>query len=288
LWKSGNSIMVEGPEPLGVAALIGNTPGVAWVAVGFAVRSFGGLSAVSAVIARKYLKPGDRFSVEAEGSSGVLASDVQGAVASGALEAVKGARVSQDRPKVRFRAAYDGSRGVVGIEARVGPGGFPTGRSSVTCLVSGGKHSSVVSWMALLAGYRLRLLHAKVDEEGMLEAARLYSELSHRTDPRALRLEVVEGGRPAEVLARLVKGSKGPVFGGFHPNGGEIPESLAGIALAPLFVMPEERFEVEFDSLSLKGIKSKMHWMSSGSRNANVRSFGGVTADISAVRDGLR
>jgi hypothetical protein len=101
-------------------------------------------------------------------------------------------------------------------------------------------------------------------------------------------LEVVEGGRPAEVLARLVKGSKGPVFGGFNPNGGKVPESLAGIALAPLFVMPEERFDVEFDSLSLRGTNSKVHWIFSRSRKVVVRSFGGVSAEISQVLDGLR
>jgi len=41
----------------------------------------------------------------------------------------------------------------------------PTSRGNrVHCLVSGGYHSSVVSWMAALSGFSLTLVHARADD----------------------------------------------------------------------------------------------------------------------------
>jgi adenylyl- and sulfurtransferase ThiI len=285
--RTGGSVVVEGLEPLGVAAVLENTPGVSWVAAGLASLSFKDLLDDSASLARTYLKRGDRFSVEAEGSSGEVKPDVAGGVTSRILESVKGTRVSQENPGIRFRTAFEGSKGVVGVEVARGPGGIPTGGEGVVSLVSGGKHSSVVTWMALLAGYRIRLVHAKMNHESLLEAARLYAELSHRTDPRGLMLEVVEGESLLGGLAGIVRRSKRPVFGGFHAPGGPIPGLFRGLLLAPLYLLAEERFDAEFDSLSLKGYDAKMSWGAGRVGETRVRRFGGVTADVSAVIDGL-
>jgi hypothetical protein len=286
IWTSGMSIVVEGGEPLGVAAALDKTPGVSWIAAGLASRSFEELLEDSATLARVYLKRGDRFSVYAEGSGGVVKSDVEGGVTSKILESVKGTRVSRENPEVKFRAAFDGTKGVVGVEVASGPGGAPTGDESVVCLVSGGKHSSVVSWMALLNGYRVTLVHAKLNHQSMLEAARLYSELSHRTDPQALMLQVLEGGSPVGGLNTIVRRSKFPVFGGFHA-GVPPPRILGGHVQAPLYVLAEEKFKSEFDSLSLKGYEAKMSWDNGAIGKVKVRSFGGITADVSEVIDGL-
>ncbi|HEY6283686.1 MAG TPA: hypothetical protein VIW22_07155 [Nitrososphaerales archaeon] len=264
-----------------------HTPGVSWIAAGLSSRSFNKLLEDSAALAKNYLKRGDRFSLEAEGSGGVVRSDIAGGMISRILESSKGTRVSHEDPKIRFRTAFDGFRGVVGVEIARGPGGVPTGAHSAACLVSGGRHSSVVSWMALLAGYKVRLVHAQVDEESLLGVARLYAELSHRTDPRGLMLQVVDSKSSASALARIVRGMNEPVFGGFHTSGRRIPKPLKGLVAAPLYLMSEEMFDEKSDSLALKSYVAKMSWDSGKNEDAQIRSFGGVTADVSEVVDGL-
>jgi adenylyl- and sulfurtransferase ThiI len=279
--------VVEGMEPLKVAALLKNTPGVGWIAAGLVSKSFKGLLEDSATLARVYLKPGFKFSVEADGSVGATKSDVEGALTSRILESAKGSRVSQGSPKVRFRSAFDGQRGVIGVEIASGPGGVPTGVNAAVCLVSGGRHSSVVAWMALLAGFSVRLVHVLVNEESLLGAARLYSELSHRTDPRKLTLQVAEGRSLTGVLVGIVRGVNEPVFGGFQPTGVPIPRPLKGRVLAPLYLLAEERFSAEFDSLGLRSHEAKGSWDAGKDEDRRVRSFGGVTADVSEVVDRL-
>ena len=286
-WTSGGSIIVEDMEPLGVAAKLEHTPGVSWIAAGLASRSFNELLENSATLARNYLKRGDRFSLDAEGSGDMARPDVAGGLISRILESSKGTRVSLENPKIRFRTAFDGPRGVVGVEIARGPGGIPTGVQSAACLVSGGRHSSVVAWMALLAGYKVRLVHALVGEESLLGVARLYAELSHRTDPRGLMLQVVEGKSPSSSLMGIVRSTNEPVFGGFHASGRGIPRSFKGRVVSPLYLMSEEMFDEESDSLALKSYDAKMTWASGRNEEAQIRSFGGVTADVSEVVDGL-
>jgi adenylyl- and sulfurtransferase ThiI len=286
MWRSGKSIVIEGREPIGVAAMLGHTPGVSWIAAGLVSRSFKELLKDSATLAKVYLKRRNKFSVEAEGNGGVEKSDVEGAVTSKILESVKGARASREGRAIRFRAALDGSKGVVGVEVASGPGGAPTGDEGVVCLVSGGLHSSVVAWMCLLNGYKVTLVHAELNQRSVLEAARLYSELSHRTYPRGLELQVLKGKSPPGELNRVARSSKLPVFGGFH-RGAPGPKFLGGRVVSPLYVLSEERFESEFEALSLQGYDAKMKWDNLVGGDMKVKSFGGVTADVSEVVDGL-
>jgi adenylyl- and sulfurtransferase ThiI len=170
----GDSVVVRGSEPLGVAALVRFMPGISWIAAGFAAQSWGDMAKAGGTLAKSYLRRGERFSVEAEGTRSTSVSDVGGMVTSRILETVKGARVSES-PRVRFRVAADGRVGVVGVEVSAGVGGVPTGTEEATCFVSGGVHSSVCAWMASLAGYRVRMVHAKESEQSVLAVARLYS-----------------------------------------------------------------------------------------------------------------
>jgi hypothetical protein len=284
--KVGTSVAVRGPEPLGVAAVLGLMPGVDWIAAGGACSSATELYALACALAKNYLRRGDRFTVEAKGADNVMASDVGGSITSKILESVRGARVSVESPKARFRAAFDGENGVVGVEVKKGPGGVPTGRNSAFCLVSGGRHSSVVAWHAVLLGFRVQLVHAKFSDESLRAVARLYSELSHRADPRWLGLEVLEGGSIREILIRYAELSKNPVFGGFSPSGGERLLGLPSV-LAPLYLMPEERFQTEFEALGIKGLDSPEDWDKSGPMKLTKRKFGGRAADVSGVLDGL-
>lgn len=281
-------MLVEGPEPVRVASLFRHMPGVSWVAVGLAAESFNELKAGSADLARRYLRRGYRFSVLAEASGNVASGDVAGTVVSAALEAVRGTRTDEAKPRVRFRAAFDGARGAVGVELSDGPGGVPTGAEGVTCLVSGGKHSSVLCWMALLAGFRVRMVHAKVDERSLVAVADLYEEVSHRVDPIGLSLEVLQGGDPASSLLGAVQKVKGSAFGGFHSACSRVPAAMKGKVGAPIYLLPEESFELEFRELRLKRYEEKLDWGMTGPRAARRLAFGGVRADISQVLDGLR
>ncbi len=282
----GGSIVIAGPEPLALSALLGGKSGVAWTAAGLTAASRRELASASATLARGYLRRGDGFSIEAEGGGGATSADVSGTITSAILETVKGTRVSSEAPNVKFRATSEGAGGVVGVEVRAGPGGVPTGNCWATCLVSGGIHSAVVASDAILAGYRLRLVHASAGEESLLAVARLYVELCHRCDPRGLKLEVLEGDPVQSGLAAVAAKAEGEVFGGFHfPC--PVPRSLSK-ASAPLFLLPEERFRAEFDALGITGFESETDWAGRGTGRPRVKRYRGPAADVSAVLDGLR
>ena len=282
--KLGDSVAIVGPEPLRLAALVGNLPGVSWVAVGLTAHSHRELSAAARKLAERYLRKGDRFFVEAEGRDGVLATDISGIVTSALLDRAKGSRVSSDSPRVRFRAAYDGEKGVAGVEVKLGPGGSPTGREQIACFVSGGIHSSVVAWEAVLHGFKVRLVHAKYSEESLRAVASLYSELSYRADPRGLSLEVLEGESVGGALSRYAGSFRGKVFAGYTPGaqGRQLPK-----VLSPLYLMSEEEFASEFIALGIKSFDPPEDWDRERKWERLVRRFAGRRADVSDVLDGM-
>lgn len=280
----GDSLTLVGTEPLRLAALFSNMPGVSWVAAGFTARSLGELSTAAGQLAKRYLRKGDRFSVGVEGTAGVLASDISGIVTSAALDAVKGSRVSNESPRVRFRSAFDGQNGVAGVEVRRGPGGAPTGRDQVACLVSGGIHSSVVAWNAVLQGFRVRLVHARYSEESMRAVARLYSELSYRADPRGLSLEVLEGESVGSTLSRYAGTSSMKVFAGY--TSGNKRRELQKV-ISPLYLMSEERFASESEAMGIQSFDALEEWDKKGKGKRLVRRIVGKRADVSGVLDGI-
>ena len=286
--RNGNSLIFSGVDPVGTAELLRHVPGVSWLAVGFPVGSNKSLKRGASVLARKYLKPGRRFSVVTEVSgTSVPASDFTGAANFAILEAVEGARVDEAKPNVTFRVALDGSAGAIGVHIIDGPGGNPSGSERAMCLVSGGVHSSVMAWMALLAGYSVELVHAQVADQSLRAVARLYAELSHRADPSELSLRVVRGGGAPRRLSEAAAEAPGVVFGGFRATGPGIPPSLKTVK-APLWLFPEEGFESEFQGLALKAHHRMQDWAEKGRGVGRSRSFGGTTADVSRVLDGLR
>ena len=169
---------------------------------------------------------------------------------------------------------------------RAGPGGVPTGKEEVVCLVSGGMHSSVTAWEAVLQGFRVKLVHAMNAEGALLAVAGLYSELAHRADPRGLTLEVIEGGPVARALSAYASSSKEPVFAGYAAGAG-VQRRLRNV-LAPLYLMPEERFRTEFESLGIRSFDAPQDWNEKTSRRRAVRRFSGRRADVSGVIDGLK
>ena len=282
----GGSVLVIGPRPIGVTALLGSMPGVSWVAAGMAARSLKEVGGAASLLGSRYLRKGDRFAVEAEGTKGTTSGDLAGVVTSRILEAVKGARVSET-PKLRFKAAFDGKGGVVGVEVKAGVGGVPTGDVPVACLVSGGVHSSVLAWMAMLQGFKVQLVHAEVGEESLRAVARLYSELSHRGDPRQLSLEVIQGNSVAGALRDYARAAGMPVFAGFHATGGRGWAKIQS-SLSPLYLMPEERFASEYAPLGLRPYEASVDWGEQGRGVLRSKRYGEKTADVSGVLDGLR
>jgi hypothetical protein len=282
----GGSLVIAGAEPVGVCSIFENMPGVAWAAAGYLVGE-GEFAEAASSLAAGYLRPGTRFSVLAEATGGRAPSDLAGTVTSAMLGKVKGARASDGSPKVRFRAALDGTKGVVGVEVSKGPGGTPMGAETAACLVSGGKHSSVLVWNALLLGLRVRMVHASSGERSLYAAAKLYSELSDRADPRGLSLTVLEGGPAPGLLAKYVSRCSEPVFAGFTV-GRPPPGALGGKVQSPLFMLPEEAFELQFESMGLKSFDGVTDWAEPEGGGYTSRVFGGKRADVSGVLDGLR
>ncbi|MDG6983891.1 MAG: hypothetical protein JRN28_05030 [Nitrososphaerota archaeon] len=282
----GGSIVLAVPEPVGACSIFEGMPGVAWTAAGYAVAGAGDVARASSALAAAYLRRGVRFSVSAEVTGGGMASDLAGAVTSVMLEKVKGARASNEAAKVRFRAARDGKGGVVGVEVARGPGGSPMGSEAVACLVSGGRHSSVLAWDSVLQGLRVNMVHASSGERSLAAAARLYAELSHRADPRGLSLTVLEGGPVPALLSKFAGQCREPMFGGFTVAR-PAPASLGARVESPLYIMPEEAFGAQFASLGLKGEEEATDWGDSAAGSYSERTFGGRTADVSQVLDGL-
>jgi adenylyl- and sulfurtransferase ThiI len=279
-------VVVETSDPVGAAAALCYVPGVAWVAVGFTFPTLGEAGKAAGLLAKRYVKAGGGFTVDGEGTGGTVGGDVAGAVTSGILEMVKGSRVSASA-KVRFRAASDGKRGVVGVEVAEGPGGASTGDLWASCLVSGGRRSSVLAWCALLSGYRVSLMHVRTSERSVLAVGRLYAELCRRAGPRALTLTVKEGGTTQD-LVEMLKASGGEAFGGFSAGAKAAPRGLARTVTSPLYLMPEEQMKPIFDSLHLTPDDSEYDWESIRTARISVKRFDGWADDVSAVLDGLR
>lgn len=286
---SGGSVLVEGPEPVKVAGALENLPGVRWIAVGRSSGSVKGLTEELARLAKIYVRPGGRFAVKGETrGAGVKPLDLAGSGNSAVLEAVKGARVNEDEPSTVFRLAFDGSRGVAAVELKQGPGGTPTGTNVARCFVSGGMHSSVVAWNALLSGFRLQLVHAMVDDYSLKAVASLYSELAHRVDPRKLELIVLEGGSVKRMLASWASRAPGHVFAGFHAERGGEPGLVARGVEYPLYLLPDDKFNEVFSGMGLRQDERKESWKGGGRGVSRVRRFGRARGDVNRVLDGLR
>ena len=297
--RVGVTISISGGEPSTAARLVAFLPGVEWIGLGYTTH--GGLEEILRVVevlGRRYLRRKSTFRVRAESARATLAeSDVTGAVNSRLLELRPGVRTDERRPEVTFRVAVDPRVGAAGVEIRRGVGGVPTSPTKACCLVSGGMHSSVVAWMTALSGFSIELVHARRSNESVVEVARLYSELSHRLDPKSLTLTLLtgaDGSSAAEILSGWLKRRRrGPVFSGLHLEckGGRRPGRGDPRVLAPLLLMPESEFSRVFGSLGLRGcfdggdVLSKVH--SAVPARYKMATFSGVRADLHRVVDSI-
>jgi len=287
---AAGAIVVDGDEPADLAVLLCYLPGVNWTAVGRRSNTLNGIFENLASLAGVYLRRGDNFSVTAEVSgSSPTVSDLTGRAVSTILDRCKGSRVRERSPSVRFKVVSDGIGGVSGVVLADGPGGTPTGPRSVCCLVSGGMHSSVLAWYALQAGLRVVLLHAKVSDESLREVARLYAELSHRVEPSAIRLRVLEGYNVRSALEDWTGRHEIQVYAGSHSECRREGRTVVpSKARAPLYLLPEEEFRRLLASLSLKGCDAEESRASEAPARLRERTYGGGRAELHGVLDGLR
>jgi hypothetical protein len=293
----GDTLALSGIRSVSVAWALKNLPGVEWIALGRRAEPNAASATESLLsIARKYLVKGSTFRVVAEvkGNS-ERESDFTGAANSRLLDAFRGTKIDEKRPRVSFRVAVDSSTAVVGVEVCQGVGGTPTSRPRrAFCLVSGGMHSSVVAWMAARAGYPVSLLHVYENDPAMREVAKLYSELSSRMDPTYLRLVILVPDEPsnlAGVLLAWIRGTSGGIlFSGGHAECGNAGLLGSTKAVSPLFLSSEQEFQTVLGSLGLRGYSRETR-PTRANRSLNdrfkVRSFGGSRADANVVLDAL-
>ncbi len=295
--RSGRSLIVENDDPVAVARRLAHLPGVDWIAVGYAFEGRGALTAHLRFLAGRYLKEGSTFRLDAQversgQEEGDVLLDGNGSV----LKAVKGTRVDERRPDVTFRIVMAADRGVVGVQLKKGPGGVPTSRKvKVFCLVSGGYHSAVVAWLAVLSGYSVTLVHSRADDESLRQAARLYAELSRRADAGSISLEVLEGdGSPGGRVAAWLEGKKGATLVGVHPEcrGLEVAKKFRAYPLVslPLLLLQEDEVRSKLDRLGLrrKDLDAKADLSLTAKSPAYVvKSYGGKESDINGVLDGI-
>ena len=297
--RVSDTLVLENQEPVATARRLAQLPGVAWIAVGYRFSGENGHLGALAKLAPRYMRKGLRFKVSAHVTgSARSAGDLILASNSEILSMSKGAKIDERKPDVRFRVALDGQSGACGVQIREGGGGTPTGSSWVTCMVSGGKHSSAMSWMAALTGRSIRLVHSRADEPALRHVSRLYSELSFRMDPRRVRVVLLEGeGDPAGRLGAWLRDHKEISYVGSRPEGQDDIREFASRfpnLVFPLLLVDEGAVESVYRSLNLgreaamgSGGGFKLGDVDRGSPYVE-KTFGGKQADANVVLDALK
>ena len=297
--RAGGSLLIDAEDPVALALRVVQMPGVGWVAAGYRFNGPNGYLKDLEMLARRYLTRARRFQVTARAeASEQTAGDMVLAGNSTILSAVRGAKIDEKNPQVKFRVSSLGNGGACGVEIRSGPGGAPTGGEWAACLVSGGGRSSAMAWMAALSGYSIRLVHAATDDSSLGQVAKLYSELSHRMDSTRLELIVVEGdGDPMERAGWWLRRNRGTAFAGWRPTGRRAADALAKKfprLTYPLVLVQDDAIASTYSSLGL-GRASKGSGMGAFEKGAlgtkakySETKFGGVEADSNTVIDAIR
>lgn len=293
--RVAGTLLVSGGNPVEAARRLSQLPGVAWIAVGYRFETSNYLEVLRA-LAKNYLRKGAKFRISVTSPSLPTSGDLVLAGNSELLSTVRGSRVDERRPDVRFRVALDGKTGACGVDIRPGPGGTPTGTHWVGCLVSGGERSSSMAWMAALSGASIRLVHSRTDDPALRQVSRLYAELSLRMEPRRLQLVVLGGeGNVFGRVGRWLRLHRETAYSGARPDSPDaltsFAERFANLAF-PLVLMQDETIAAVYRSLGLgRAAESKVKLSLKSleaSSDYSAATFGGVEADPNDVIDALR
>jgi hypothetical protein len=293
LRRVARALVVQTPDPVGVARRLESLPGVEWVAVGYRFRGMEGYLEALKVLSTRYLRRGNRFRIVASMSDPAASGDYVLAGSSAVLSSIGGTKVSERRPQVSFRVSADAGAGALGAEIRGGPGGLPTGGERVACMVSGGYHSSAMAWMAALSGFSIRLVHSRSDDGALTRVAKLYSELSRRMDPTGLELLVLEGGEGRSGrLGAWLREEGDPVLAGVTQGRAaaavRVAKRFPGL-LFPLLLVQEREIARISRSLGVKdssgpeGVLERL----GGRGGYSAKRFGGREADLNEVVDSI-
>lgn len=291
------SLVVRGTDPVSAARRLAHLPGVSWIAVGYEFEDPAECLGRLSTLAARYLEKGASFKIGVEvEDGGKEEGDVLMEATSTLLKGTKGTHVDERSPDLSFRVIMVRGRGACGVQLREGVGGVPTStKMKAYCLASGGYHSSVTAWMAVLSGFSLTLVHARSEDESLRQVARLYAEISRRIDASSLELVTLDGdGTAGDRVAAWLKSAEGQVFSGVHPEcrgprGMELLERYPSVQF-PLLLLQEGEVRSRLEALGIKG-KTTDREASLAFTGKKVRlerkSFGGREADVNAVLDSL-
>jgi len=286
-------LAVQAGDPVDIARRLESMPGASWIAVGYWFRGTGGYLKTLKALSPRYLRRGSRFRISVGAPTAAAAGDLVLAGNSAILASVPGSRVDERKPQVSFRGLLDGEEGALGVEIRAGPGGVSTSGERVACMVSGGRNSSGMAWMAALSGFSISLVHSRTDDVSLTRVAKLYAELSHRMDPSGLELLVLGGGNGASGrLGAWLAEAKVPVFAGLKSSPSmavRLARKFPGL-LFPLLLVPDSEMERVHRSLGLRGSAGSDGVLEKLGRGGSysVRRFEGKEADMNEVIDAIK
>jgi hypothetical protein len=238
-------------------------------------------------LASKFLKQKKKFRVlaDTEGESEMI--DLKMSVEGSILSNLRDKSIDERKPDVTFIISKAGDDYAFGVKLYDGVGGrIQSENDEVTCLVSGGIHSSVVSWLSCLAGKKVRMVHSFVSTFSLYSVAKLYEVLSSRSDPTLLELVVLKGdGEPQDILCTWLSENKKDVYSGYHVECS--PDIILDNVSAPAYILPEEKYALYFKELKLRVFKAKLaKGKISNSKYRQLR-FGGKRANMHEVIDNL-
>lgn len=262
---------------------ISRLPGVMWTAYGFISREESILKdAVD--LASNFIKNKRSFSVVVTEEKPEL-TDVKMSIEGNILSKFQKKKINEKKPDLTFILSRTEKGYAFGLKLYQGVGGSIQGEETVTCLVSGGMHSSVVAWLSCLSGKGVKIVHSLSSTYSLYSVARLYERLSSMSDPTLLELSVLKGeGREEDVLYSWLE-DNGAVFSGNHIECSS--KLFSSKVIAPAYVLPEEVFAKYQREMRLPNFERRI---GEGGRYVKYKefSFGGRSANMHEVIDSLR
>lgn len=261
-------------------------PGVRWVAVG-KVEKKDNLPAIAVELAANYLTKRRTFMLYAERDSPEEVYDMKIKIEGDILSKLKNKKINEKKPDVVFVLTKQDNQYAFGVKIYDGVGGIIQSKERIaSCLVSGGIHSSVLSWFCCLSGYSLKMIHCYSGTYALYSVAKLYEKISSMSNPEMLELELVYGKSKTEnLLFSLVQESKTALYSGNHSScSGEV---FFERVQAPLFFMPEELFISYSEKLGIKDKSKRLEKTKFERVNYKTKSFGFRKANMHEVIDKL-
>ncbi len=261
---------------------ISKLPGIMWTAYGFISK---GESIIRDAVdlASNFIRKKRSFSVIVAEDNPEF-SDIKMSIEGSILSKFQKKKINEKKPDLTFILSGAGKGYAFGLKLYEGVGGSMQGEEIVTCIVSGGMHSSVVAWLSCLSGKGVRIVHSLASTHSLYSVARLYERLSAMSDPTLVELRVLKGeGREEDVLYSWLE-DNGPAFSGNHVECSS--KLFSEKVIAPAYILPEEVFAKYLREMRLPNFERRV---GEGGRYVKYKelSFGGRSANMHEVIDSL-